>query len=259
MVLGSISRPKPPPRPPPPPAARRRNRTALEDDHVVLRREVAGVERLRIDDRERELELLEQPARVARRHRAAVLIPQRDALRLQLERIGARHGATCRRTRVPSPSRASAASASCCPWTRCRTCRPDTTCRSPSSALLSQYTSLPALSARFTAMNASFVVVRAAGSPTAPDDATVPAGGFGHAGDRLDTGRRSRRGCDRTSRPSGTRASSRRCRTAASAAHPDTRSRSGDPAARTCRARAGGTPAPSSRRTSRPDSSCRRR
>ncbi len=70
------------------------------------------------------------------------------------------------------------------------------------------------------------------------------------------TDRRSRRGCDRTSRPSDTRASSRRCRTAESAGRPDRRSRSDDPAARTCRARAGGTPAPPSRRSIRPDTSC---
>ena len=42
-----------------------RNAAVGEEQHVVLRLEVAGVERGRIDDFVRELELLEQPAHVA--------------------------------------------------------------------------------------------------------------------------------------------------------------------------------------------------
>ena len=53
-----------------------------KQQHVVLRAQIAGVERLRIDDVERELELLEQPAHVARGHRATVLIPQPNPDRL---------------------------------------------------------------------------------------------------------------------------------------------------------------------------------
>ena len=45
--------------------------------------QVAGVERLRKHDLERELELLEQPARPAGRHRSAVGVPQADAHRAQ--------------------------------------------------------------------------------------------------------------------------------------------------------------------------------
>ncbi len=53
-----------------------------------------------------------------------------------------------------------------------------------------------------------------------------PGGGV-HAARPARTDRRSRRGCDRTSRPSETPASSRRCRTAASAGRPDTAMSSG--------------------------------
>jgi len=42
-----------------------RNGAVDEHEHVVLRVQVAGVERLRVDDLERELVLLEDPARPA--------------------------------------------------------------------------------------------------------------------------------------------------------------------------------------------------
>ena len=58
-----------------------------EDDHVVLGLEVAGVEILRVHDRERNLEVLELEARPAGRHRAAVTIGERDALGRQLLRV----------------------------------------------------------------------------------------------------------------------------------------------------------------------------
>src|SRR5512132_3207327 len=61
-----------------------------EDDHVVLRLEVAGVDVLWIDDRIRNLELLELVARPAGRHRAAVAIDQRDPLRRQLDSVTTR-------------------------------------------------------------------------------------------------------------------------------------------------------------------------
>ena len=66
------------------------------------------------------------------------------------------------------------------------------------------------------------------------------------------TGHRSLRARGRTPRPSASPASSRRCRTAAWAAHRGTECRPDDPAARTCRGRAAGRPAPPSRRTSLP-------
>src|SRR5205807_5230900 len=47
-----------------------------EHQHVVLRIQIAGIERRGIHDFERELVLLEQPARPAGWHRSAVLIPQ---------------------------------------------------------------------------------------------------------------------------------------------------------------------------------------
>src|SRR5262245_15599816 len=56
-----------------------RNAAVGEKNDVVLRLEVAGVERVREDALEVELELLEQPADVARRHRAAIHVPQADA------------------------------------------------------------------------------------------------------------------------------------------------------------------------------------
>ena len=52
-----------------------------------LRVQVAGVERRREHDLERELVLLEEPARPAGRHRAAVVVPQPDARRLQPARV----------------------------------------------------------------------------------------------------------------------------------------------------------------------------
>src|SRR5260221_4860611 len=66
------------------------NRTRGKDDPVVLAREFSRVERVRIDDVEWDLELPEQPPRVSGRHRAAILVPQRDARRMQLSRVAAR-------------------------------------------------------------------------------------------------------------------------------------------------------------------------
>src|SRR5205823_12121468 len=64
----------------------RRNGAIDEHQHVELRAQIPRVERLRVDDFERELVLLEQPARPSRRHRTAVLIPQAYAYRLDGER-----------------------------------------------------------------------------------------------------------------------------------------------------------------------------
>ena len=61
---------------PPPPAGPTPDGKMITSN---LAGEVARVERLRIDDLERELELLEEQARPARRHRAAVLIRERDS------------------------------------------------------------------------------------------------------------------------------------------------------------------------------------
>ena len=66
------------------------NAAVDEHEHVVLRDQIARVERLRIDNLERELVLLEHPADPARRHRTAVLIVQTDAHRLQLHRVSSR-------------------------------------------------------------------------------------------------------------------------------------------------------------------------
>src|SRR3954469_5889744 len=55
------------------------NRARRQDQHVVLRVEMTGVELRRKDARERELELLEDPSCPPGLDRAAVLIPQRDA------------------------------------------------------------------------------------------------------------------------------------------------------------------------------------
>src|SRR5688500_5984628 len=56
----------------------RRDRAGDENDHVEFIDQIARVESLRVDNSEREFELFEQPARPARRHRAAVAVPQRD-------------------------------------------------------------------------------------------------------------------------------------------------------------------------------------
>ena len=71
------------------------NRAVDEDQHVEPAREVAGVERLRKHDLERELELLEEPSRPPGRHRSAVGVPQADPHRAQLDRraIAARDAA----------------------------------------------------------------------------------------------------------------------------------------------------------------------
>src|SRR4051812_10834536 len=67
----------------------RGNRARRQDQHVVLRVEIAGVELRRKNARERELELLENPSRPPGLDRAAVLIPQRDTR-------GAHRSSTCR-------------------------------------------------------------------------------------------------------------------------------------------------------------------
>ena len=78
-------------------AAGRRIRAVGEHQHVELALQIARVERLRIHHLERKFVLLEQPARPAGRHDAAVLIVEADADRLQLQRLA---------RRAPSPPRA---------------------------------------------------------------------------------------------------------------------------------------------------------
>src|SRR6185503_6442652 len=65
-----------------------------EDDHVVLRLEITGVDVLREDGRVRNLEILELETRPAARHAAAVTVEEGYAFRRQLLRIG---GGTGRR------------------------------------------------------------------------------------------------------------------------------------------------------------------
>ncbi len=61
-----------------PAADRRRNPAFDEDQRVVLRVQVAGVELWREHPIERELELFQDPARPAGVHRPAILIPEAD-------------------------------------------------------------------------------------------------------------------------------------------------------------------------------------
>src|SRR6185437_317143 len=74
-------------------AARTANlRAGRQDEDVELALEVPRIQVLRIDERIRNLEILEFVPRPARRHRAAVLVVQRDPLR--------RHWLGVRRTRA---------------------------------------------------------------------------------------------------------------------------------------------------------------
>ncbi len=65
----------------------RRTHAGREDDDVEAAGEVAAVERLGKHDFERKLELLQQPARPARGHRAAVLIGEGNAQLAQLDGV----------------------------------------------------------------------------------------------------------------------------------------------------------------------------
>ena len=65
------------------PARCRRHGAVGEQQHVVLRVQVPGVELLRIDHAERELVLLQKPSRPAGRNDAAIAIDQPDTDRLQ--------------------------------------------------------------------------------------------------------------------------------------------------------------------------------
>ena len=109
-------RPRPPRQAPSAVAHRRLGRTSAsgraharwKDDHVVLAREVSRVEALRVHDLERELELFEQPARPAGRHRPAVLIRERDAQLAELDRVGGVTPEGAGRSSRPDPSPSSA-------------------------------------------------------------------------------------------------------------------------------------------------------
>src|ERR1019366_2413780 len=56
-----------------------------EDERVETGVQLAGIELLRIDDRERELELLEEPANPARRHRTPVDVHESDTRCVNLQ------------------------------------------------------------------------------------------------------------------------------------------------------------------------------
>ena len=220
---------------------RRGNRAADEDQHVVLRVQVPGVELRRVDAAERELELLEDPARPARTRASRRTDPTgRCAARAAAASIAVDHPAAERGLRAAAiDARASAASP----------VATDPVVFAPTVA------ADPAASRRLTAVNASLPRAidenPAAGGTRAHRRLDVPLGHLlERAGDRLEHAIELHAHLERE-RPAGVVVGPGRRRARIREVVRD------DPAARTCRGRADGTPGWSSPRTSRPDSACR--
>ena len=90
---------------PPPPAPPAADGAIGEHQHIEFTFQVAGIERRRVDHLEGKLVLLEQPARPAGRHVAAILVVQADADGLELQRVARRRFRPRRRRVRRDPSR----------------------------------------------------------------------------------------------------------------------------------------------------------
>ena len=207
-------------------------------------RRSALVQLRRVDDLERELELLQEPAGPARRHRPAVAVPQADAGRLERHGLRARARSGCPGTACRARRRSSPAAASVVGLARDEERARRVASTPPTANGCLQPADL--LARLLEPVHGPERVVQ----PGAEEEARRrprrrgpgPAGAARPAPRSPRTGRRSRRGRGRTSRPSGRPGCSRPSRRAGSAGRRDRRSRWGGPAARTCRARGRGTP-----------------